>query len=99
MVNTIPDYYAYLTWYDLDTPFGIYNFIQEMILDGIDLEKYPDLNIYYEILYANIFKDDPNIVTVDYVVKKMKSYLIRYGFAHTTKKVDYKLYYYWFEKG
>ena len=94
----IPDYYAFLTWYDLDTPYGIYNFIQEMLLDGIDLNKYLDLSVYYEILCDNIFRNEPNMTTVDYVVKKIKPLLIRYGFAHTTAKVRYKYYYYWYER-
>ena len=99
MTDKIPDYYAFLTWYDLDTPYGIYNFVQEMIMNGIDLKKYPDVNVYYKILCDNIFRDEPNIITVDYIVKKMKNVLIRYGFAHTTSKVHYKWYYYWYDSG
>lgn len=94
--SKIPDYYAFLTWYDLDTPYGIYNFVQEMIMDKIDLNKYPDINIYYKILCENIEYDEPNIITVDYVVKQMKKLLIQYGFAHTTSKVHHKWYYYWY---
>lgn len=97
--NSIPDYYAFLTWYDLNTPYGLYWFVQEMIMDGIDLQKYPDVNVYYEILCKNALNDEPNMITVDYVVPKLKRLLIKYGFAHTTSKVHYSLYYYWFEKG
>lgn len=97
--NNIPDYYAFLTWYDLDTPYGLYGFIQEMLMDGINLEMYPDVNVYYDILYNNALRDVPNMVTVDYIVKKLKNLLIKYGFAHTTSKMHNKLYYYWFEKG
>lgn len=95
MSDKIPDYYAFLTWYDLDTPYGVYNFVQEMILDGIDLNKYPDVNVYYNVLCENVFKNEPNIITVDYVVKQLKKLLVNYGFAHTTSKVHYKWYYYW----
>ena len=95
----IPDYFQYLTWYDLDTPLGIYGFIQEMISDNIDLEMYPEIKVYYQIMYDNAFRDNPNMITVDYIIKKLKNCLIRYGFAHTSTRVKNKLYYYWFMKG
>lgn len=95
----VPEYFQYLTWYDLDTPLGLYSFIQEMINDNINLEDYPDIKIYYEIIYNNAFSDNPNIITVNYIIKKLKNTLIRYGFAHTSSRLDNKLYYYWFERG
>lgn len=94
--DLVPDYYQYLTWYDLDTIEGIYWFIQEMINDGIDLKGYPEIDVYYDILNKNIFRDEPNMMTVDYVILHLKRALIKYGFAHTTRKVKYKLYYYWY---
>lgn len=94
----IPEWFSYLTWYDLDTPIGLYNFIDEMKRDGIDLNKFPEITVYYDILYKNAFRDDPNIITVDYVVKKLKQCLIRYGFAHSSARIDNKFYYYWYDK-
>lgn len=96
-MNKIPQYYEYLNWYDLDSPMGLYGFIQEMKDNGIDLEDYPDIKIYYDIIYDNAFRDEPNMISVDYVVGKLKRTLIRYGFAHTNRRVEYKLYYYWFD--
>lgn len=94
----IPEYYKFLTWYDLDTPLGVYGFIQEMIENGIKLEDYIEIKVYYDLLYDNAFRDSPNMKSVDYIIKKLKLSLIRYGFAHTTSKVKNKLYYYWYEK-
>ena len=95
MDGQVPEYYQYLTWYDLDTPLGLYEFIEEMKLDNVDLDKYIEIKVYYEILLKNAFKDEPNMVTTDYVVWKLKNALIRYGFAHTTRKVKNRIYYYW----
>lgn len=94
----VPEYYKYIKWYDLDTPLDLYGFIQEMINDGINLETYPEIKVYYEILYNNALRDKPNMITVDYVIDKLKKALIRYGFAHTTSLLDKQLYYYWYEK-
>lgn len=99
MDGQVPEYYQYLTWYDLDTPLGLYHFIEEMKSDGVDLNDYLEIKVYYDILFKNALKDDPNMVTTDYVVWKLKRALIRYGFAHTTKKLKNKIYYYWNEKG
>lgn len=98
-MNKVPEYFEYLNWYDLYTPLGVYGFIQEMIQDEIDLNNYPDIKIYYDILFENAFRDDPNIISVDYIVKKLRQCFIRYGFAHTSKKIEGKrFYYYWFDK-
>lgn len=94
----VPQYYEYLNWYDLDSPLGVHGFIQEMIDNGIDLDDFPDIKIYYDIMYNNAFRDEPNIVTVDYIVNKLRRALIRYGLAHTTKKVEYRLYYFWYDR-
>lgn len=99
MEQLVPDYYQFINWYDLDTPVGIYDFIQEMLMDGIDLNDYPEIEIYYDILCDNAMRDEPNIMTTEYIVKKLKNALKRYGFAHTRKQVKYKLYYYWNERG
>lgn len=95
----IPEYYQYLKWYNLDTPLDLYYFIEEMKLDGIDLDKYLEIKVYYDVLFKNALKDEPNMTTINYVVWKLKNALIRYGFAHTTRKLKGKLYYYWNEKG
>ena len=95
----VPDYFQYLNWYDLDTPTGLYWFMQELINDDIDLDEYPEIKTYYEILLKNVFLEEPNMISVEYVMRKLKKALVAYGFAHTTKKVEYKLYYYWFMKG
>lgn len=92
----IPDYYEFLTMHDLNTPLGLYDFIQDMIMDNVNLDDYIEIKVYYEVLYNNAFRDDPNMISVDYVVKKLKNALIRYGFAHTVEKLKpYGLYYYW----
>lgn len=93
----IPEYFQYLNWYDLDTPTGIYSFIREMQDNGINIEDYPEIKVYYDVLYNNAFKDEPNIISVDYVVKKLKNALKRYGFAHTTTRFPNELYYFWYE--
>lgn len=98
-MSFVPQYYEFLNWYDLDSPIGLYGFIQEMQDNGIDLDDYPDIKVYYDIIYNNAFRDTPNIIAVEYVAYKLKRALIRYGFAHTTKKVEYRLYYFWFESG
>ena len=96
---SVPEYFEYLNWYDLYSPLGVYGFIQEMINDGIDLNDYPDIKVYYDIVYTNAFRDNPNIISVDYVIKKIRNCLIRYGFAHTSARLENKkLYYYWFDK-
>lgn len=97
--TVVPDYFQYLNWYDLDTPTGLYWFMQELINDDIDLNEYPEIKTYYEILLKNVFLEEPNMISVEYVMRKLKNALVAYGFAHTTKKVEYKLYYYWFMKG
>lgn len=94
----VPEYFEFLNWYDLDSPLGLYGFIQEMISNGIDLEEYPDIKVYYDIIYNNAFRDEPNMISVEYVSMKLKRALIRYGFAHTSKKVEYKYHYYWYDK-
>lgn len=99
MNGQVPEYYQYLMWYNLDTPLGLYDFIEEMKQDNVDLNDYPEIKVYYEVLFNNAFKDEPNMITVNYVVWKLKNALIRYGFAHTTRKVENKIYYYWNEKG
>lgn len=99
MEQLVPDYYQFITWYDLDTPVGVYEFIQEMLMDGINLSDFPDIEVYYNILCDNATRDEPNIMTTEYVVKKLKNALKRYGFAHTRKQVKHRLYYYWNERG
>lgn len=99
MDNQVPEYYKYLKWYDLDTPLGLYDFVEEMKQDGIKLEDYLEIKVYYDILLKNAFRDEPNMTTTNYVVWKLKRALIRYGFAHTTRKVENRIYYYWNEKG
>lgn len=98
----IPDFYEYLNWYDLDTPVGIYNFMQEFLEDN-NIEDYPDIKVYYEMLCDSAFKEQPDMVVVDYVLNKLKNRLIKYGFAHTTRLVtrDLKntnIYFYWKQK-
>lgn len=95
----IPDYYKYLTWYELKTPLEVYNFIQEMINDGVKLEDYPDINTYYKMLLESAFKENADMVVVDYVVNKLRCALVNYGFANTTFTMDVnthkRLYFYW----
>lgn len=98
MGKKVPEYYQYLNWYDLDSPLGLYGFIQEMLNDNLDLNKFPEIKVYYDIMCDNAFRDEPNMITVDYITKKLKNVLIRYNMAHTTSRVDYKLYYYWYER-
>lgn len=97
----IPDFYEYLNWYDLNTPVGIYNFMQEFLEDN-NIEDYPDIKVYYEMLCESAFKEQPDMVVVDYVLNKLKNRLIKYGFAHTTRflAVDLKkkAYFYWKQK-
>ena len=95
----VPEYYKYITWYDLNKPLDIYNFVQEMINDGVDLNNYPDIKAYYDVIYNNAFSNKPNIISVEYAVKRIKRLLVNYGFAHSTAKLKNKLYYYWFERG
>lgn len=94
--RNVPEYYKYFNWYDLRNAMGIYNFIQEMIDSGIDINDYPDIKVYYDILYSSAFKEEPNMITVDYVVKKMRNALIRYNLAHTTSLIKGELYYFWY---
>lgn len=98
MSKGIPEYYKYLSWYDLYSPLGLYGFIQEMTNNNISLDKFPEVKVYYEILCDNAFRDDPDMITVDYTVKKLRLALVRYGLAHTTSRVDYKLFYLWYEE-
>lgn len=97
-MTKVPQYFEYFNWYDLDNPLGIHDFIQEMKDNGVSIEDFPDIHIYYDIMYNNAFRDEPNMITVDYIVPKIKRALIRYGLAHTCKKVEYKLYYFWYDK-
>lgn len=98
MIDKVPEYYLYLKWYDLYNPVGLYDFVQEMISNGIDLNLYEEIKTYYNIMCDNAFREEPNMTTVEYVVKKLRNALIRYGFAHTTRKLNGRLYYYWYER-
>ena len=98
MQKQLPDYYEFLTWYDLSSVLGLYGFVQEMLADGLDLEDYPDIKIYYDILCNNALKDDADIITVEYVVRHAKNKLIRYGLAHSTRDMamtNKNLFFYW----
>lgn len=99
METLVPDYYQFLNWHDLSNPIGIYEFIQEMLDDGIDLADYPEIEVYYNILCDNAERDEPNMITTEYVVKRLSNALERYGFAHTRRQLKNKLYYYWNERG
>lgn len=90
-----PYFYNYITWYDLTSPLGIHNFIQEMKDNKVDIKKYPEIDIYYNVLCNNSFKEEPNMITVDYVIIKLKNALVRYGFAHRVKDVKEGYYYFW----
>lgn len=99
MDYTVPDYYGYLNWHDLYSPVGIYNFMQEFIAEN-DINEYPDIKTYYNMLCDIAFRDDPDMIVVDYVINKLRNRLIQYGFAHSTytMKVNLKnknLYFYW----
>lgn len=102
MEYDIPDYYRYINWYDLYSPVGIYNFMQEFISEN-NIEDYPDINAYYKILCENAFKDEPDMVVVDFIIPKFRYCLINYGFAHTTFTMqcnlkNKNLYFYWKQK-
>ena len=99
----IPEFYKYLTWYELNTPMDIYNFMQEMKDDGVNISDYPDIETYYNILIEHALKkDDADMIVVEYVIHKLRNALIRYGFAHSTylmkRKTNKNLYFYWHER-
>lgn len=98
----IPDFYKYLTWYELKSPLDIYNFVQEMKNDNVDLNNYPDIQTYYNILIEHAFKEEADMVIVDYVVKKLRGLFITYGLAHGTYLMNLytgkQLYFYWNER-
>ena len=95
----VPDFLDYMTFYKLDNPVDIYNFIQEMENDGTSVSKYPDIKIFYDILINNANSEEPNMITVNYVVNKIRILLCRYRLAHESRIMadltGQKLYYYW----
>jgi hypothetical protein len=95
----VPDFLDYMTFYTLDNAVDIHNFIQDMENDGTSISKYPDIKIYYDILLNNAFAEEPNMITVNYVVKKIRILLLKYKLAHTSKIMQdltgQTLYYYW----
>ena len=91
----IPYFYSYVNWHNLNTPLGIHYFIQEMKDNNVDIKNYPDLDVYYKVLCGNAFKEEPNMITVDYTVNKIKNALIRYGLAHRSAKMEKGYYYFW----
>ena len=50
-MTKVPQYFEYFNWYDLDNPLGIHDFIQEMKDNGVSIEDFPDIHIYYDIMY------------------------------------------------
>ena len=94
------DYRKYINIYDLSTPLGLYSFIEEMKSDNVNLDDYPEIKIYYDILCNKALKEDVDMITVDYVIKKLKNALIRYGLAHNNYDIcklynNKDAYYYW----
>lgn len=100
MKNEVPEFYKYIHWYDLDNMVELYAFMQEFLSDiTVDINDYPDIKTYYKMLCDNALKEDCDLITTEYVAKKLKNTLINYGFAHTTKYMAMvlkkSLFYYW----
>lgn len=95
----VPDFLDYMTFYSLDNALDIYNFIDEMQNDGVIIDNYPDMKIYYDILVNNALSEEPNMITVDYCVKKLRNLLKNYKLAHESRIMQdltgKELYYYW----